>query len=492
MFEIKSSRFFEEKCRIGDKWCDADDSSVIEITNPATQQVIGTVPKVGARETARAIEVASVQGKEWASRTAKERHGLLKKWFSLIIDNQDELGQILVTEQGKPLAEAVKEVAYGASFIEWFAEEGRRAYGDIIPSGIPNTEIRVTKEPVGVVGIIIPWNFPSAMISRKVGAALAAGCSCVIKPAELTPYSAIALIKLAEEAGIPPGILNLVTGDPQVIGKELTTNPIVKKLSFTGSTAVGKLIMQQCSSTVKKVSLELGGNAPFIVFEDADLDAAVDGLMVSKFRNSGQTCVCANRIFVQAAIYDKFLAKLKQAVAKLIPGDGMADGSTQGPLINEQAVVKVEKHIQDMLDRGGKLVCGGKRHELGGTFFEPTIISEVQIGSLPCHEETFGPVAPLYKFATEEEAVTMANNTQYGLSAYFYSSDLERVQRVSSSLEDGIIGVNCGIISNEVSPFGGVKESGIGREGSKYGLDEYLNIKYTLFQYKAQNIKRRI
>lgn len=485
MFDLSKSRFYTEKCLIGDKWCDADDSASVEIINPATQQVIGRVAKVGAKETARAIEVAEVQGREWASRTAKERHALLKKWFELIIDNLDELAKILVVEQGKPLAEATKEIAYGASFIEWFAEEGRRAYGDIIPSGIPNTEIRVTKEAVGVVGVIIPWNFPSAMISRKVGAALAAGCSCVIKPAELTPYSAIALLKLAEEAGIPHGVLNLVTGDPQVIGAELTSNPKVKKISFTGSTAVGKLIMQQCSSTIKKVSLELGGNAPFIVFKDADIDAAVAGLMASKFRNSGQTCVCANRIFIQQDIYDEFISKLQTAVAQLQIGDGLTDNSTQGPLINEAAVIKVERHIQDMLDKGGKLVCGGKRHKLGGTFFEPTIISDVQLGSLPCYEETFGPVAPLYRFTTEEEVVAMANNTQYGLAAYFYSNDRDLIHRVSAQLEDGIIGVNCGIISNEVSPFGGVKESGIGREGSKYGLDEYLNIKYTLFSYSS-------
>lgn len=483
MFELQQSKFYAEKCPIGDKWCEADDAAYLDITNPATQQVIGKVPKMSATETARAIEVAHAKGKEWAALTAKERHALLKRWFALILENLDELAKILVSEQGKPLAEATKEIAYGASFIEWFAEEGRRAYGDIIPSGIPNTEIRVTKEAVGVVGIIIPWNFPSAMISRKVGAALAAGCSCVIKPAELTPYSAIALIKLAHEAGIPPGVLNLVTGDPKIIGAELTSNPLVKKISFTGSTAVGKLIMQQCASTIKKVSLELGGNAPFIVFADADLDAAVDGLMASKFRNSGQTCVCANRIFIQQDIYDDFLGKLQDAVAKLVVGDGMDAATTQGPLINEQAVTKVEKHIRDMLGKGAHLICGGKRHQLGGTFFEPTIVSEVQVGSLPCIEETFGPVAPLYKFAKEEEVIKMANDTPYGLSAYFYTKDNERIHRVAAQLEDGIVGVNCGIISNEVSPFGGVKESGIGREGSKYGLDEYLNIKYTLFTY---------
>lgn len=485
MFDITKSKLIEEKCLIDGKWCDADDGNILEITNPATQEVIGRVPKMGAKETARAIDAAAVHGKEWASRTAKERHQILKRWFALIMDNLDELAQILVSEQGKPLAEATKEVAYGATFIEWFAEEGRRAYGDIIPSGIANTEIRVTKEPIGVVGIIIPWNFPSAMINRKVGAALAAGCSCVIKPAELTPYSAIALLKLAEDAGIPPGVLNLVTGDPQVVGGELTSNPQVKKISFTGSTAVGKLIMQQCASTLKKVALELGGNAPFIIFDDANLDAAVEGLMASKFRNSGQTCVCANRIFVQNEVYDEFLSKFKVAVAKLKPGDGFAEGSTQGPLINESAIAKVERHIQDMLEKGGKLICGGKRHELGGTFFEPTIISEVQSGSLPCYEETFGPVAPVYRFSTESEVIKMANNTPYGLSSYFYSNDLGRVHRIAASLEDGIVGVNCGIISNEVSPFGGVKESGIGREGSKYGLEDYLNIKYTLFDYSA-------
>ena len=481
MIDITNYKYFGDKCLIDGKWCEADKGAKFDITNPLNGEVIGQVPLMGAEETECAINAASDAGKGWAERTAKDRHELLLKWFHLIIQNSGELAKILVTEQGKPLAEATREITYGASFIEWFAEEGRRAYGDIIPSGILGTQVRVTKEPVGVVGIIIPWNFPSAMVNRKVGAALAAGCTCVIKPAELTPYSAIALLKLAEEAGIPPGVLNLVTGKPDIIGKELTTNPKVKKISFTGSTKVGKLIMKQCSSTMKKVSLELGGNAPFIVFEDAELDAAVTGLIASKFRNSGQTCVCANRVFVQDSIYEEFLSRLEVEVGKLEMGDGLAEGTTQGPLINMPAVEKVERHVKDMLERGARLVCGGKKGE--GTFYEPTIIADVQPGSLPDREETFGPVAPIYKFQTEEEAIKMANDTEYGLSSYFYTKDLGRAYRVSTALEDGIVGVNCGIISNEVSPFGGVKESGIGREGSKYGLQEYLNIKYTLFTY---------
>lgn len=481
MVEITKSPWFSEQCCIGGKWLDAQNVKTITITNPADQQTIGTVPSMGTKETAQAIDAADIAGKAWASLSAKERQIILKQWNKLILDNLDELAHILVLEQGKPLAEARKEISYGASFIEWFADEGRRAYGDIIPALDTTSQIRITKEPIGVAGIIIPWNFPSAMITRKVGAALAAGCSCVIKPAELTPYSALALVKLAEKAGVPNGVLNIVTGEPQIIGKELTTNPKVKEVSFTGSTAVGKLIMQQCSSTMKKVSLELGGNAPFIVFDDADLDSAVSGLIASKFRNSGQTCVCANRIFVQEQVYDEFIAKLTPAVEKLQPGDGLNPATTQGPLINNDAVEKVERHIKDMLAKGATLVCGGKRHKLGGTFFEPTIIADVKLGSLPCLEETFGPVAPIYKFSNEQEVLSRANDTPYGLSSYFYTRDLGRAYRVSAGLENGMVGVNCGIISNEVSPFGGVKESGIGREGSKYGLDEYLNLKYTLF-----------
>ena len=483
MAELNKSPLFSEKCLIGGAWCDADSGASFAVTNPFNNEEIGKVPLMGAAETARAIDAAQEAGKEWAALTAAQREEILLKWHQLMLDNVDELARILVAEQGKPLAEASREVTYGASFVKWFAAEGRRAYGDIIPSVAPDTEVRVTKQPVGVVGVIIPWNFPSAMITRKVGAALAAGCTCVIKPAELTPYSALALLKLAEQAGIPKGVLNLVTGKPEVIGKELTGNPKVKKISFTGSTAVGKLIMQQCAPTMKKLSLELGGNAPFIVFADADLDAAVAGLIASKYRNSGQTCVCANRVLVQDEVFDDFVARLKPVVAELKCGDGMQPDTTQGPLISEQAVAKVENHIKDMLDKGAKLVSGGSRHKLGGTFFEPTIITEVKRGSLPCKEETFGPVAPLYRFKSEEEAVEIANDTQYGLSAYMWTKDLGRAYRVSRALEDGIIGVNCGIISNEVAPFGGVKESGIGREGSYYGLYEYLNIKYTLFTY---------
>ena len=481
---ISGLPLFENKGYINGVWCDADDNSTLEVTNPADNRLLGTVPNMAQVETARAIDAAHIAGKKWAIQTAKDRAEIMMNWFSLIMENREELAKILVAEQGKPFAEAIGEITYGASFIKWFAEEGKRAYGDIIPAQSPNTQIRVTKEPVGVAGIIIPWNFPVAMVTRKCAAALAAGCSCVIKPAEFTPYSAIGLLKLGEQAGLPAGLLNLVIGKAVPIGEEITSNPKVKKVSFTGSTAIGKLIMEQCAKTVKKISLELGGNAPFIVFEDADLDAAVAGAIASKFRNSGQTCVCANRFFVQSKVYDEFINKLKDSVMKLKLGNGMDEGVTQGPLINKDAVIKVEKHIKDALDKGAKLICGGKRHKLGGTFFEPTIIADMGADTLPYYEETFGPVAPIYKFDDEEAGIVAANNTEYGLSAYFYTKDLGRAYRVSQKLESGIVGVNCGIISNEVAPFGGVKESGIGREGSKYGIDEYLNIKYTLFTHE--------
>lgn len=480
---ITKYSLFDTKGYINGQWCDADNKATVNVINPADNTILGTVPNMAQEETARAIAAAQQAGKEWAAQTAKARAQIMMNWFSLIIENVEELAHILVSEQGKPLTEAKAEINYGASFIQWFAEEGKRTYGDIIPPLLPKTQIRVTKEPVGVTAIITPWNFPVAMITRKVSAALAAGCPCVIKPAILTPYSAIALLKLAEKSGLPSGVLNLVTGSADKIGEEICTNAKVKKVSFTGSTKIGKLIMEKCSNTMKKTSLELGGNAPFIVFDDADLDEAVVGAIASKFRNSGQTCVCANRFYVQAKVYDEFITKLKNAVQKLKPGNGLDAGVTQGPLINEEAVVKVEEHIQDALNKGGTLICGGKRHKMGGTFFEPTIIADMGEGTSPCHEETFGPLAPIYKFNEEEEAINAANNTEYGLSAYFYTTGLGRAYRVSAGLESGIVGVNCGIISNEVAPFGGIKESGIGREGSKYGIDEYLNIKYTLFTY---------
>jgi succinate-semialdehyde dehydrogenase / glutarate-semialdehyde dehydrogenase len=476
--QIKDKSLFRQKCYVDGKWIDADDHGVISVTNPANGSTLGTVPGFGAAETARAIDAAQAGSSAWASKTAKARAQILRRWFDLCMENQEDLATILTLEQGKPLSEARGEIAYGSSFIEWFSEEAKRVYGDVIPSTASDRRIVVIKQPIGVVAAITPWNFPNAMITRKAAAALAAGCTIVVKPAEDTPYSALALAELAERAGVPAGVLNIITGSPTAIGGELTSNPIVRKLSFTGSTEVGRILLEQCAGTIKKVSMELGGNAPFIVFADADIERAVAGAMTSKFRNGGQTCVCANRIFVEDKIYDAFAAKLREAVRGLVVGDGMASGVTIGPLIDQNAVDKVEEHLSDALDRGAKIYHGGKRHALGGTFFEPTIVVDVPRGTKLMKEETFGPVAPLIRFSSEQEVIAMSNDTEFGLACYFYTRDLGRVWRVAEALEYGIVGINEGLISTEVAPFGGVKQSGIGREGSKYGIDDYVEIKY--------------
>ncbi len=469
---------FRELCYVDGQWVGADSGETQEVNNPASGDVMGTVPKMGAEETRRAIEAAERAWPAWRAKTAKERAAVLRRWFELMMENQDDLAVLMTMEQGKPLAEAKGEIAYGASFIEWFAEEGKRIYGDTIPQHQADKRIVVIKQPVGVVATITPWNFPNAMITRKCGPALAAGCPVVVKPASQTPYSALALAELGERAGLPKGILNVVTGSASAIGGEMTSNPIVRKLSFTGSTEIGKQLMQQSAATVKKVSMELGGNAPFIVFDDADLDAAVEGAMLCKFRNTGQTCVCANRILVQDSVYDAFAEKLSAAVAKLKVGNGLEAGISQGPLIDLAALEKVEEHVSDATEKGARLVSGGQRHALGGTFYEPTILADVTTEMKVTTEETFGPVAPLFRFKTEDEAVAMANDTEFGLASYFYARDLGRVWRVGEALESGIVGINTGIISTEVAPFGGVKESGVGREGSHYGIDEFLEVKY--------------
>ncbi|MGB5453440.1 MAG: NADP-dependent succinate-semialdehyde dehydrogenase [Sedimenticolaceae bacterium] len=479
MQNLIDERLFREQCYVNGEWIKADDDGTAAVTNPANGKVIGSVPNFGAAETRRALQAAEAALPGWRALPAKERGMRMRAWFDLIMANQEDLALIMTTEQGKPLAESRGEIAYAASFIEWFAEEGKRAYGDVIPQHQADKRIIVIKQPIGVCVAITPWNFPAAMITRKAGAALAAGCTMVIKPALETPYSALALCELAERAGIPPGVLSVVTGDAKAIGGEMTSSPIVRKLSFTGSTEVGKLLMQQCASTVKKVSLELGGNAPFIVFDDADLDAAVEGAMASKYRNSGQTCVCANRFLVHDGIYDEFARKFAEAVqSQLKVGNGLEDGVAQGPLINEAAVEKIESHIADAVNKGAKVATGGARHALGGTFFQPTILTDASPGMVVASEETFGPLAPLFRFKTEEEAVRMANDTEFGLASYFYSRDLARVWRVAEALEYGMVGINAGIISTDIAPFGGVKSSGIGREGSKYGIDDYLEIKY--------------
>ena len=477
-FELKDKSLFRQQCYVDGAWVDADDKATITVVNPATGVPVGTVPKMGAVETRRAIEAANAAWPAWRAKTAKERSIILRKWFDLMMANQEDLAKLMTVEQGKPVAESRGEIAYGASFIEWFAEEGKRIYGDTIPTHAPDKRIIVIKQPIGVCAAITPWNFPNAMITRKAGPALAAGCTMVIKPASQTPYSALALCELAERAGIPKGVLSVVTGSAGPIGKELTTNTLVRKFTFTGSTEIGKLLMQQCATTVKKVSLELGGNAPFIVFDDADLASAVEGAMASKFRNTGQTCVCANRIFVQDAVYDKFAKMLSDKVSAMKVGNGLEDGNLQGPLIDMKAVEKVEEHIADALAKGAKILTGGKRHEKGGQFFQPTVLAGVTADMKVTHEETFGPVAPLYRFKTEEELLKLANNTEYGLAAYFYSRDIGRIWRVAEGLESGIVGINVGIISNEIAPFGGIKESGIGREGSKYGIEEFVEVKY--------------
>ena len=477
-FQLKDLSLLRQQCYIDGKWVDADDKKTIAVHNPADGQQIGTVPSMGVAETRRAIEAANAAWPAWRARTAKERSAILRKWFDLMMANQEDLAVIMTTEQGKPLTESRGEIAYGASFIEWFAEEGKRIYGDTIPQHQSDKRIVVIKQPIGVCAAVTPWNFPNAMITRKAGPALAAGCTMIIKPASYTPYSALALCELAERAGIPKGVLNVVTGASGPIGKELTTNPIVRKFTFTGSTEVGKQLMAQCASTVKKVSLELGGNAPFIVFDDADIDAALEGAMASKFRNSGQTCVCANRIFVQEGVYDEFARKLGAKVAAMKIGGGLEDGVMQGPMIDMKAVEKVEEHIADAVGKGARIVTGGKRHAKGGTFFEPTVLTDVKTSMKVTREETFGPVAPLFRFKTEQELIKLANDTEYGLASYFYSRDIGRIWRVAEALEYGMVGVNTGLITTEVAPFGGVKQSGIGREGSKYGIEEYVEVKY--------------
>lgn len=478
---IQDKSLFRQQAYINGEWVGASNGLMVEIRNPATGETLGNVPDMGTDETRKAIEAANAAWPKWRAMTAKERATIMRRWYDMMIAATDDLGAILTLEQGKPLAEAKGEIAYGASFIDWFAEEGRRAYGDVIPGHQPDKRIVVLREPIGVCAAITPWNFPNAMITRKVAPALAAGCPVVIKPAPATPFSALALAELAERAGFPKGVLNIVTSGVErsaEVGKEMCTNPIVRKISFTGSTRVGKLLMEQAASTVKKVSMELGGNAPFLVFNDADLDAAVDGAMMSKYRNAGQTCVCANRLIVQDGVYDDFAARLAQAVSGLQVGDGMQSGVTIGPLINEAAVQKVERHIEDAVSKGARVVVGGKRHALGGTFFEPTILADVTEDMLVAREETFGPLAPLFRFTEEADAIRMSNDTEFGLACYFYTRDLGTTWRVSEALEYGIVGVNTGIISTEVAPFGGMKESGIGREGSHYGIEDYLEIKY--------------
>jgi len=469
---------FRSRCLVGGTWADADNGATIAIHNPATGEQLGTIPKMGAAETRRAIDAASRAWPAWRALTAGARARVLRKWFDLIVEHQEDLALLMTSEQGKPLGEARGEVLYAASFVEWFAEEGKRIYGDVIPGHQPDKRIVVTKEPIGVCAAITPWNFPLAMITRKAGPALAAGCTMVLKPATQTPYSALALAVLAERAGVPAGVFSVLTGSATEIGGELTANPVVRKLTFTGSTEVGIQLAAQCAPTIKKLSLELGGNAPFIVFDDADLDAAVEGALASKYRNTGQTCVCANRLLVQDSVYDAFAEKLAAAVAKLKVGNGLDEGVTQGPLIDMQAVEKVEEHIADALAKGARVVTGGGRHALGRTFFEPTILADVTPQMKVAREETFGPVAPLFRFQDEAEAIHMANDTEFGLAAYFYSAGMNRVWRVSGALEYGIVGINTGIISTEVAPFGGMKSSGLGREGSKYGIEDYLEIKY--------------
>ena len=473
---LKDAQLFRQACYVDGAWVEA--KAGIDVDNPATGEIIGTVPKLGRAETRQAIDAAARAFPVWRAKTAKERAGVMRRWFELMMANQEDLALLMTTEQGKPLTESKGEVAYAAAFLEWFGEEAKRIYGDTIPPHQTDKRIVVVKEPIGVVACITPWNFPLAMITRKAGPAIAAGCTVVLKPASQTPFSALALAELAERAGLPKGVLNIVTGPASDIGAELTSNPVVRKLSFTGSTETGKVLMAQCASTVKKLSLELGGNAPFIVFDDADLEAAIEGAIMSKYRNTGQTCVCANRLLVQDTVYDRFATKLADAVKKLKPAPGTEPGATQGPLIDDRAVHKVEQHSSDATSKGANVLIGGKRHALGGRFFEPTILTNVTPAMAVAREETFGPVAPLFHFRSEADAIQLANDTEFGLAAYFYGRDIGRIWRVAEALEYGIIGINTGIISTEVAPFGGVKESGIGREGSKYGIEEYLEIKY--------------
>lgn len=467
-----------QACYIDGEWVAADDGRTVDVTNPSTGELVGTVPLMGAAETKRAIEAAEAALPAWRAKSAKERYAVLMRWHDLMMQHQDDLARIMTAEQGKPFAESKGEVAYGASFIQWFAEEGKRIYGDTIPAPMGDRRFVVTKQPVGVCAAITPWNFPNAMIARKAGPALAVGCTMVVKPASATPFSALAMAELAERAGVPKGVLSVVTGSASAIGGEMTHSPIVRKVTFTGSTEIGKQLMQQSATTVKKVSMELGGNAPFIVFDDADVDAAVEGAIVSKFRNAGQTCVCANRILAQDGIYDEFVTKLSKAVAELTVADGFADGSQIGPLIDMAAVEKVEDHISDAVGQGARVLTGGNRHELGQSFFQPTVVADVTPAMKVAKEETFGPLAPVFRFQTEEEAVQMANDTEFGLAAYFFSRDIGRVWRVSEQLDYGIVASNTGLFANEVAPFGGIKESGVGREGSKYGVEDYLEVKF--------------
>jgi len=475
---LKDPTLLRQLCYVDGEWRKADSGAAIDVTNPATGEVIGTVPKFLGKETRAAIAAAKRAFPAWAAKTAGERAAILRRWNDLMLANADDLALIMTSEQGKPLAESKGEVAYSASFIEWFAEEGRRVYGDVIPSHAADKRIVVLKQPVGVVCAITPWNFPSAMIGRKAGPALAAGCTFICKPATQTPFSALALAELAHRAGIPPGVFNIVTGSAREIGAEMTSSPDIAKLTFTGSTEIGRQLLAQCAPTVKKVSMELGGNAPFIVFDDADLDAAVEGAIASKYRNTGQTCVCANRLYVQDGVYDAFVSKLAAAVGKLKVGPGTEPGVTQGPLIDEAAVKKVEQHVADAIAKGGRLVMGGHRHALGHTFFQPTLIADATQDMLVAKEETFGPLAPVIRFESDADAIRLANDTEFGLAAYFYARDLARVWRVAEAIEAGIVGINTGLISTAVAPFGGVKQSGLGREGSKYGIDDYLEIKY--------------
>jgi succinate-semialdehyde dehydrogenase/glutarate-semialdehyde dehydrogenase len=476
--QLRDSDLFRQLCYIDGSWQPARSGATLPVDNPATGEILGTVPKGGSEETRAAIAAAAAAFPAWRVRTAKERADILRRWFELIMQSREDLATLMTLEQGKPLSESRGEVAYGAAFIEWFSEEARRTYGDVIPSPARDKRIIVPKEPVGVVGCITPWNFPIAMITRKVGPALAAGCTTVVKPASQTPFCALALAELGARAGVPPGVFNVVTGSAAEIGRELTSNPVVRKISFTGSTAIGKVLMAQSASTIKKLSLELGGNAPFIVFDDADLDAAVEGAIVSKYRNSGQTCVCANRLLVQSGVYDTFADKLATAVGRLKVGSGLDPDVTQGPLIDDAAVAKVESHISDAVAKGARILRGGHRAAVGGRFFEPTVITGATDRMLLAREETFGPVAPLFGFDTDADAIRLANDTEFGLAAYFYGRDIGRVFRVAEALEYGIVGINTGLISTEVAPFGGVKESGLGREGSKYGIEEFLTIKY--------------
>jgi succinate-semialdehyde dehydrogenase/glutarate-semialdehyde dehydrogenase len=478
MPDLKDPSLLRQQAYIDGAWIDADNGETVAVLNPATGEQLATVPHMGAPETRRAIEAANTAWPAWRKKTAKERAAILRKWSDLMLENADDLALLMTLEQGKPLKEAKGEIQYAASFFEWFAEEAKRIAGETLASPWAHSRMIVTKEPIGVCAAITPWNFPAAMITRKVAPALAAGCPIVLKPAELTPLSALALAELAERAGVPPGVFSVVIGDAKAIGGEMTANPTVRKLSFTGSTPVGRLLMEQSAPTVKKLSLELGGNASFIVFDDADIDAAVEGAIASKYRNAGQTCVCANRLYVQDGVYDEFARKLAAAVGKLKVGNGVEDGVTTGPLIEEKAVVKVEQHIEDALGKGARVLVGGKRHALGHSFFEPTVLADVTTDMVVAREETFGPLAPLFRFKTEEEVIKLANDTEFGLASYFYARNIGRVWRVAEAIETGMVGVNTGLISSEVAPFGGVKQSGLGREGSTYGMDDYLVVKY--------------